>query len=167
MCVDDAMHVRPGPVDPDMEAHGRIGDAFALDRPDVRIDAQQRLFRRFLEAGAERQGPPTVRFGAHGELAGEARGVAVCGQDARRQGEFRLVRADGGLQPEADGAVYIRADVVGHGRLPCAVRIFRQLKSARTREFTRRGKICKVRVPYCRPGYRAGVKKRDQGRKPP
>ena len=120
------MHVRPGPVDPDMEAHGGIGDALALDRPDVRIDAQQRLFRRFLEAGAERQGPPAAGLGPDSELAGKARGVAVCGQDARGQYEFGLVRAGDGLQPGADGALNMRADVVGHGRLPCsAVRISR------------------------------------------
>jgi hypothetical protein len=98
MRMDDRLYVRPRAVDPDVEANARIRPA-AGERLQVLVYEHHALGARFLEAVAELRGPPRVgRFGARGDLAGEAGLVAFTREDPARARE-RAARFTRSMKP--------------------------------------------------------------------
>src|SRR5262245_35259310 len=80
--MHDRLHVGALAVDPDVEAHARIGSAF-FQRLEILVHQHHPLGSRLLEAVAELQGPEGAWFpGSRRHLSSEARLMIFAGKDA-------------------------------------------------------------------------------------
>ncbi|MNP32322.1 hypothetical protein D3C76_1254960 [compost metagenome] len=73
MRMDDAIHIRPGPVEPAVEAIGRVRHALALEHLEVLIDHQQVRSADLVKPKAQALRIIGARyFGTCGDLPGQA-----------------------------------------------------------------------------------------------
>ncbi|MNI79245.1 hypothetical protein D3C73_1356910 [compost metagenome] len=92
VCVDDAVHVRAGAVDPAVESVGRVRHAVAFQHFQVFVDQQQVARGDFVETQAQLLGVVGARLWATGgDLPGQPRVVTVLEQNAAGQRQLLSV----------------------------------------------------------------------------
>ncbi len=108
MRVDDAHHVRPLPVHPQVKPRGRVGERYAVQRPQVIVDQDQVRLCRLVRAYAELERPVGASLlAARADLPGQpAVPVALRTQHAAGQDEALLQRSAVQLYFAGDFTVY-------------------------------------------------------------